>query len=1158
MKRRSKAGGKSAKAQPSESLKLKPDTVPKAAAGRSSAMQQTADWLERLGLVQYAQRFSENDISFSVLPDLTDQDLKEIGVSLGHRRQLLRAIAELTGREKDAPTVATAPSAAPQDTAERRQVTVMFSDLVGSTALSARMDPEDLREIISSYQKCVAETVQRLGGYVAKYMGDGVLVYFGYPQAHEDDAERAVRAGLELTAAVRALKVSSPLQTRVGIATGLVVVGDLIGTGAAQEQAVVGETPNLAARLQGIAEPNVVVIADSTRKLLGNLFELEDLGPKDLKGISELVRAWAALRASSAEGRFEALHASGLTALVGREEELELLLRRWSKAKTGEGQVVLLSGEAGIGKSRLTAALLERLADEPHTRLRYFCSPQHTDSALYPVISQMERAAGFVHDDTVRKRLDKLDAVLAQTSISTADAALFAELLSLPNDGHYPKLDLTPEQRRQGTLAALVSWMEALAGQHPVLMIFEDAHWTDPTSLEVFGRVVDRVRNLRVLVIVIFRPDFDPPWLGRPYVTFVAINRLGEREILAMIEGVIGNKALPGNIRQDIIERTDGIPLFVEEMTKAVLEAGTEVAARQTAAAIPSPALAIPASLQASLMARLDRLGSAKEVAQIGAAIGREFSHSLLAAVVRKPETDSNPALDRLVAAGLLFRQGVPPHATYLFKHALVQDAAYGTLLREPRRVLHARIAETLESQFAEIAERQPELLARHWTEAGLIEKAARLWGKAGQRSLERSALVEAIAQLTRALDQIAVLPATPALRHEQIKLQVTLITPLLHVKGYAAPETKAAAERARLLIEQAEARGESPEDPLLLFAVLYSLWTASYVAFNGDVMCNLSAQFLALAEKQGATVPLMIGHRAMGASLLCTGDIAQSRAHLDRAIALYDPAEHRPLSTRFGQDAQMSALCWRSLALWLLGYPDAALTDSDHALKDAREIGQAVTLMFAQGYASVTHICCGIYEAANAQLDEVGALADEKGTLFWKVHGMLEKGWIFALTGRASDAVHMITTGIARFQSTGSTVWMPLHLSYLARAYRDLGQFDDAWRCIGEAMTTAETTKEKWCEAEIHRIAGEIALMSPEPDTAKAETYFERALAVVREQQAKSWELRAAMSMARLWRDQGKRHEARDLLAPVYGWFTEGFDTRDLKEAKALLEELA
>jgi class 3 adenylate cyclase len=556
-------------------------------------MQRIADWLEKLGLGQYVRHFAENGIDASVLGYLTDQDLEKIGVLLGHRRKMLAEIAEL-GSAAPASQQPVVTERAPQDSAERRQVTVMFSDLVGSTALSARMDPEDLREVISAYQKCVAETMQRFGGFVAKFMGDGVLIYFGYPQAHEDDAERAVRAGLELVAAVGGLKAHAPLQTRVGIATGLVVVGDLIGSGASQEQAIVGETPNLAARLQGIAEPNSAVIAESTRKLVGNLFELEDLGAKDLKGIAGPVRPWAVLRPASVESRFEALHASGLTELVGREEELELLLRRWSKAKTGGGQVVLLSGEAGIGKSRLTAALMERLA------------------AAQP---------------------------------------------------------------------------ETLSRTNPVLMIFEDVHWIDPTSLEALSRTVDRIRTISVLLIVTYRPEFEPPWVGRPYVTALSLNRLGEREIAALIDRVIGNQPLPASIRQDIIERTDGIPLFVEEMTKAVLEAAGEGATERAVGAIPSSSIPVPASLHASLMARLDRLGHAKEVAQVGAVIGREFSHALLAAVARKSEVILQSALDRLIGAGLLFRQGMPPYATYLFKHALVQDAAYGTLLREPRRL---------------------------------------------------------------------------------------------------------------------------------------------------------------------------------------------------------------------------------------------------------------------------------------------------------------------------------------------------------------------------------------------------------------------------------------------------------------------------------------
>jgi class 3 adenylate cyclase/predicted ATPase len=1122
-------------------------------------MSSVKEWLASLGLSEYADRFAEHQIDFSILRDLTDRDLKEeLGVvSLGDRRRLLRAIAHLAEAASAAPQLAPGFEASRGDEAERRQVTVMFSDLVGSTALSAYMDPEDLREIISAYQQCAVEAVRRFDGFVARYMGDGVLVYFGYPQAHEDDAERAIRAGLELITAVTALKTRAFLQTRVGMATGLVVVGELIGSGASQERGVVGETPNLAARLLGIAEPNTVVICNSTRRLLGNLFELEDLGPRVIKGIDRPTRAWAVLRASSVASRFEALHPMGLTALVGRKEELELLQRCWFKATGNEGQVVLLSGEAGIGKSRLTTAFLESLADEGHVRLRYFCSPQHTDSALYPIVGQMERAAGLTRVDPPQTKLDKLDSVLKQTSTSAQDAALFAEMLSLPNDGRYPTLELTPQQRRQRTLEALVLQGEALARSCPVLMVFEDAHWADPTSLELFGRVVDWVRTRSVLLIVTFRPDFEPGWAGK-HVTPLSLTRLAPREVGVIIDHIVGNNPLPANIRQDIIERTDGIPLFVEEMTKAVLEAESEGEGQRAAALVPSRASAVPATLHASLMARLDRLGPAKELAQVGAAIGREFSHFLLTAVVRKPEMELQTALDRLIGAGLLLQRGGAPSATYLFKHALVRDAAYSTLLREPRRALHARIAETLESQFADICENQPELLARHCTEAGLIEKAAALWGKAGLRSAQRSALVEASEQLRRALDQIATLTATPALRREEIKLQVALITPFLHVSGYAAPETRAAVERARLLIEQAEALGEPPEDPLLLFSVLYGFWVANLVAFDGDVMRQLAAQFLALADKQTATGALMMGHRLMGLSLLHTGDLVNGGAHLNRAITLYDPVEHRPLATRFGQDIGAATLSWKSLACWLLGYPQTALADAEQALKVAREMGHSATLMYVLNFSAWTNIFCGNYAVANALVDEFSALKDKTGSLFWGAWGMMQRGFLMALTGKAPDAVQTITSGLTAMRATGTTMWMPLWLSYLTRANAEIGQFDDVRRGIGEAIVAVEAAKERWCEAEVNRIAGEIALLSPKPDLAKAEACFERALAVAREQEAKSWELRAAMSMARLWRDQGRRQQARDILAPVYGWFTEGFGALDLKRAKAMLDELA
>ena len=1121
-------------------------------------MKTIGDWLSQVGMHEYAQRFAENGIDLDIVTELTDQDLEKIGVtSLGHRRKLLRAIANLKAAEKVSSAAAAVAPPAPRtaDTAERRQVTVMFSDLVGSTALAARMDPEDLRELISAYHKCVAETVRRFGGFVAQYLGDGVLVYFGYPEAHEDDAERAVRAGLEVIVALGAIKTPALLQTRVGIATGLVVVGDLTGLGEGRESAIIGETPNLAARLQGIAEPNSVVIAEATRRLLGNLFELRDLGTRELKGLAKPVRAWLALRESTVESRFEALHPSGLTALVGRDEETELLLRRWSRAKGGNGQVVLISGEPGIGKSRLTAALLEAVGPEPHTRLRYFCSPQHTDSAFYPIIGQMERAAGFLYNDTPQQKLDKLDAPLAETSTSIEDAVLIAEMLSLPNDGRYPALELAPQQRRQKTMEALTTQIETLSRQKPVMMILEDAHWADPTSLEAFGRAIDRIRRLKVLLLVTFRPEFDVPWVARPYVTALIVNRLAEHEAGAIIDRIAGNKPLSAGIRQDIIERSDGIPLFVEEMTKAVLEAGGEIAAERAIAALPSRALAVPASLHASLMARLDRLGGpAKELAQIAAAIGREFSHPLLASVVRQPEAELESALNRLVVAGLLFRRDEPPHATYLFKHALVQDAAYGTLLREPRRTLHARIAETIESEFADIAENRPELLARHWTEAGVIDKAAFLWGKAGQRSLARSALVEAAEQLRRALDQIATLPSTPMLRGEQIKLQIALVNALMHVKGYAAPEPKAAVEQARQFIERAEALGEPPEDPLLLFSALYGVWAASYVAFNGDVTRELASQFVALAEKQHQVVPLMIGHRLIANSLMLTGDIAKGREHYNQAFAFYDPAKHRSLATRFGQDVGVSIFVYRALAHWMLGYPDKALADANHALEDARAGGQAGTLMYAQFHTSLTNVLCAKYAAAVAESDEVVRLADEKNAAIWKALATMQKGCVLALSSKAPEGIKMITSGITTYKSTGSRVYLPIFLAHLSRAYAEVGQFDDAWYSIGEALSAVEATKERWYEAEINRISGEIALKLPQLGPSQAEAYFERALTIARAQHAKSWELRAAMSAARFWRDRGMRDKARALLAPICGWFTEGFETHDLKQANALL----
>jgi class 3 adenylate cyclase/DNA polymerase III delta prime subunit len=691
--------------------------------------------------------------------------------------------------------------APPTPSAERRQLTVMFCDLVGSTALASKLDPEDLREVIGAYHRCVDDTVRRFGGFVAKYMGDGVLVYFGYPQAHEDDAEQAVRSGLILIAGMKQLDADERLRVRIGIATGLVIVGDLIGTGAAQEQAVVGETPNLAARLQTVAAPDSVVIAASTRRLIGGLFECDDLGAVDAKGFAEPVRAWRVRSESAIDSRYQALR-SGETALVGRDEEIELLRRRWRRVTNGGGEVVLLSGEPGIGKSRLTAALLEEISGEPHTRLLYFCSPHHTDSALHPVIRQLERAVGFARDEDPSIRLAKLDALLSRVTTSLEDARLIADLLSLP-DGRFPRLDLTPQQRKQRTLEALLRQLEYLARRQPVLLIFEDVHWIDPTSLELMDRTVDRIRGWPVLLLMTFRPEFRPPWTEHAHVTIAALSGLDPRDGAAIVERIAGNRVLPTEIVNEIVERTDGVPLFVEELTKAVLEA-SDGNAGDVVTSAPGRALAVPSTLHASLMARLDRLRpAAKEVAQIGAAIGREFSYELLFAVAQWSETKLRAALGQLVGAGLAFCHGLPPAASYLFKHALVQDAAYGTLLRVRRQELHGRIATTLEDRFPETVDQQPELLARHCTQAGWNEKAIAYWGRAGRQSLSRSAMIESVAQVRKGLDLLAHLSDGPERWRRELDLQRVLGAALLASKGNGVPETGQAYARAREMCER-------------------------------------------------------------------------------------------------------------------------------------------------------------------------------------------------------------------------------------------------------------------------------------------------------------------------------------------------------------------
>jgi class 3 adenylate cyclase/tetratricopeptide (TPR) repeat protein len=1110
-----------------------------------------AAWLRGLGLQRYEAAFRENEIDRDVLPELGEGDLEKIGIPLGPRKLLLKAIRALDTGACVGQVTPPVPVAGPrEDTAERRQLTVMFCDLVGSTALSAALDPEDLRGIIGTYHRCCTELVERNGGFVAKYMGDGVLAYFGYPRAHEHDAERAVRAGLNLVEAVPKLETHarSPLQVRVGIATGLVVVGDLIGSGAAQEQAVVGETPNLAARLQALAEPGAVVIASSTQRLTGGLFEYRDLGTVSLKGFAENVRAWQVLGAGTAESRFEALRAT-TTPLVGREEEIELLMRRWEQAKQGEGRVVLVSGEPGIGKSRIAQTVVDRISSEPHTRLRYFCSPHHQDSAHYPSIAQLERAAGFRREDTADQRLVKLEAVLAQGANDLSEVVPFlADLLSVPTAERYPPLSLTPQKRKERTLHAQLAQVEGLAAQQPVLMVWEDIHWSDPTTRESLDLLVDRVPTLRVLVIITFRPEFAPPWVGRPHVTMLTLNRLPPRQRAEMIASVIGAKTLPKDISDQIIDRTDGVPLFIEELTKSVLESGllTEAGDRYVGSAAP---LAIPTTLHASLLARLDRLAPTRELAQIGAALGRSFSHELIGAVAKMPAPQLNDALAQLVDAELIFRRGTPPDAEYTFKHALVQDAAYSTLLRSRRQQVHGRIAAVLEHQFTEIREGQPEILAHHCAEAGLPGKAITYRLKAGQQAMARSAMTEAVAQLRRGLELLSGLPDDVVRRQHELDLQIALGGASIATEGYAATSVAAAYARAEELCSQLD----RPEQ---LVPVFYGQVSHHVLRAELSLAKQKAEQLLKMGEIRNDPVMTFVAHNISAAALFHLGDFQGTLDCCNAALRLSDAFDH-DLYAKFSSDNPLIIRIRLFRALFYLGHLERGRVERERAGIEAAQRGHAHTLAHFLGFGIG---CDWLIQAEPAAVlqraEKLAALSAEHGFAFWSAAAAGHRAQCLSMLGRVEEGLSARIEALAAYRETGSLVSLPHWLAGLADAYARTGRVAEAVRQIDEAVRLGEATEEGWSKSEVHRVRGQVLLAAGDPMAAEAS--LGQAVAVARGQSARVYELRAATSLARLWRDQGKLTEARDLLAPIYGWFTEGFDTPVLKDAKALLDELA
>jgi class 3 adenylate cyclase/predicted ATPase len=1104
-------------------------------------------WLRDLGLRSYEQAFRDNNVDLEILPRLTPEDLREIGVlAVGDRRKILDAISKLGTSE---PAAEGSLDLRPNQ-AERRRLTVMFCDLVGSTAISSRLDPEDMRELLRVYQECVRDVVSNHGGYVAKYLGDGALIYFGYPRADEYDAERAVRAGLELVDAVsRLTAVGERLEARIGLATGLVVVGDLLGVGESQERAVAGETPNLAARLQSLAEGGAVVIADATRRLLGELFEVTAIPPVMLKGFDRPVIAWRVVGESRGQSRFEALHGSNIAPIVGRDEELDLILSRWRQAKEGSGQVALIVGEPGIGKSRLTLALRERLGDEPSSVLSFACSPHHAGSALFPFISRLENECGITQADNSEVRLSKLESLLGGASKSpNGPVALFADLLGVPVSSPHSLTDMSPLQKKGLLFRAFLDRLDRLTTAGPIFIILEDAHWLDPTSKELFDQIVDRVRSLPAFLLATVRPDFAPPWIGFPHVTLLTLNRLAQAHTRALIDGVTGGRSLPPEVIEQILARTEGVPLFTEELAKAIVESGLlNDAGDHYVLDGPLPPLAIPETLHDSLMARLDRLSTVKEVAQIGACIGREFDHELLAAVVPLTSDELASALERLVLAGLIFRRGVPPTTAYIFKHALVRDAAYESLLKSRRQELHENIAVALEQSFPRNAHAQPELVAHHFNEAGIFDRAADFWFRAGQRAAARYANIEAISHLRSGLACVATLPPDRDRSRRELSLQLALGGPVLTTRGFASRETEAAYQRAEELSRELG-------DDIGVFTALRGLVYVYHVRANFREAEELVDELIELSQRiAGATEEFWTKFLLAGLKFH-VGAFEEA----EKGFQLWRNYPHRLRTEKYGIDLDVFSRSYSSHCEWHLGFPDRAIQAAKESLSLARETEQPFSTALTLNYLAMLHQFRREPQEAQRAASEARKLCAEHRFDYYGAWSALMEAWAIAETGSLEEGLIAFEVALDEFKGTGAAVRMPYYLCVYAALHRKSGKQIAGLRLTNEAAQIALAHNETWCDAEIERERGELLLGGSSSDAVEeAEAAFRRAIAISRAQGAKMLELRAATSLAKVLAIGGDRERALGELSPIYASILEGYDTLDLGEAKQLISKL-
>ncbi|PXW85723.1 tetratricopeptide repeat protein [Nitrosomonas sp. Nm84] len=1122
-------------------------------------------WLDNLGLSMYRESFQDNAITWDVLPDLNADDLKGMGVLLGHRKKLLRAIAQLSQSDevtdpKVMPVAVMAeeqPFPPERDQAERRQLTVMFCDLVDSTALSSRLDPEDLQEVIRRFLDTCGQAIGRFDGYIAKYMGDGMLVYFGYPHAHENDAERGVHAGLAILDEVKMLNRDNPhppfgIAVRIGIATGQVVVGELMGQDIAKERSVFGETPNLASRLQALAKPDQLIVDPATKRLVGKEFEFLNLGVFSLKGFDTSVEAWRVLSIRLSASRFDSYRSSQLTKFVGREQEMSLLLGRWRETVGGEGQVMLLSGEAGIGKSRMAHSLCDRLADEPYQTIQFQCSPYHTNTVLYPAITFLRQAAGLTSQDSVQVQLQKLDALARESAIHNQDmVSLLADLLSIEGDHLNSLLNVLSEKRKDMTLEALVQYLQGQADHGPVLFIVEDAHWLDPTTLELIMRIMGHIGQMRVLLLITSRPGFKPVWSEYSYVTSLTLSRLPRRDSAEFLATMTRGKALPLEVQQAILAKADGIPLYIETLTENVLESGLLTEGNDSFTLNGSlKGLTIPDNLQALLMERVDRLGSSKGIVQIGAAIGREFSYELLQAIAEMPDSQLKNALDLIVASGLIFQEGEIPLVTYHFKHALMQDAAYSMLAKKPRQALHARIAEALEGRFPEWANLEPELLAYHYEQAGLTGPAIDYWHRAARRDAERSANIEALHHFNQALALLKDLPQDLERNALELELLLARGVPMLSVKGYASDDVEHNYQRAKDLLQENSGSVQQ-------FLAIRGLWAFYLVKGQLANARGLAENLYTLTRHEQNLDLLIEAYHALGVSCFFLGRFDEAKTHLLVAKSLHDPNQQRSQIFFYGQDPGITARAFLARTFWILGEVDQAESLAQEAIGMARELEHPFTLVFALTSLSWLYSTLRNTERTLELTDEAIAVSTQYSYKLGLAWATSFQGWALAKNGQEEGLAKLIN-GLSATRATGASTNNTFTWALLAEIYLRSNRIDEGLAAIEEALKLAVPGGELFWHAELLRLKGELLLRQPDESVQEAEECLCEALKIAQEQHATMLELRATTSLAKLWRKRSKVDDAKRILNAVCSRFNERVDNLDLIEAKKILEQLS